>query len=176
MPPEGWANPEVRDQHIDRLPQPQAGNVRETLGRLFSKRDPQPFISQLKEWVDWAAGHGEAIGTIGYCMGGRLSFLLAAHDHRPKAAVCNYGDAPSEEEMAHIEVPVYGFYGGTDHRITDQVPAVAESMKKLGKTYQYAIYPNAGHAFFNDSRVSYHVDAARDAWAKTLAFFDDLLG
>lgn len=171
MPPQGWGDATIRDQHIDQLPSEQGNQVRETLGLLFAPRDNQKLIGQLKAWVDYAQSHGAGVVTTGYCMGGQLSFLLAANDPRPKAAVCNYGTAPTQEEMQQIKAPIYGFYGGTDHRITDAVPEVANTMKALGKTFHYKIYESAGHAFFNDSRVSYDVDAARSAWALTLDFF-----
>ncbi len=175
VPPQAWVDPKVRDQHIDKLPPDEAKTVRETLGILFSPRDNQRLVDQLKVWCDYALQHGRDVVSIGYCMGGQLSFLLATQEPRLKAAVCNYGTAPQESNMANIQAPVYGFYGGTDHRITDEVPKVAESMKKQGKTYHYKIYDEAGHAFFNDSRASYDVNAARDAWARTLAFFNDVL-
>ncbi|NMP23222.1 dienelactone hydrolase family protein [Sulfobacillus harzensis] len=176
MPPEGWGNPEVRDQYISQLPAPEAQNVRETLGLLFQGRDMEGYVKQLKRWVDYAESHGKGVVSVGYCMGGALSFLLACRDHRLKAAVCNYGRAPSEEDRARLETPVYGFYGETDHALTDAVPAVRESMQQLGKPYHAKIYNGAGHAFFNDTRASYNVDAARDAWAETLGFFAKNLG
>lgn len=173
MPPAAWGDQALRDQYIDKEPEPKAGHIRETLGMLFAPRDNEAYMADLKCWIDYIAEQNVTdVVSIGYCMGGQLSFLLAASDSRLKAAVCNYGTAPTADEMAKIQSPVYGFYGGTDHRITDQVPGVAETMKKLGRDFQYRIYPSAGHAFFNDSRASYDPDAARNAWAETLMFFE----
>lgn len=172
VPPQAWGNQSQRDQYIEKLPAAEAQTLRETIGRLFAPKDNESLVGQLRAWVDYAQAHGTAVVSIGYCMGGALSFLLATEDRRIKAAVCNYGTAPSAEALARIEAPIYGFYGGTDHRITDAVPEVSERMTQLGKTFHYKIYPQAGHAFFNDSRSSYDVDAARDAWAETLAFFN----
>lgn len=172
MPPQAWGDPSLRDQYVNKLPTPDAQNVRETLGVLFAPKDNASLIGQLRAWVDYAVHSGGAVVSIGYCMGGALSFLLATEDSRLKAAVCNYGVAPNSEALTRLQVPVYGFYGGTDHRITDPVPELSEQMTQLGKTFHYKIYPEAGHAFFNDSRTSYDVDAARDAWAETLAFFN----
>ncbi len=171
MPPQGWGDTAVREQYINKRPQPEAQNLRETLALLFGPKDNSRFIGQLKAWVDFAEQNDSPVVSVGYCMGGGLSFLLATEDQRVKAAVCNYGTAPTEEALARIDTPVYGFYGGTDHRITDAVPSLAEGMAKLGKTFHYKIYAEAGHAFFNDSRASYNVNAARDAWAETLSFF-----
>jgi carboxymethylenebutenolidase len=172
VPPQAWGDPSLRDQYIEKLPPDEAQNLRETLSRLFAPKDNEALVGQLRAWVDYAEKLGGAVVSVGYCMGGALSFLLATEDTRIKAAVCNYGTAPSAEALTRIEAPVYGFYGGTDHRITDAVPEVSERMTQLGKTFHYKIYPQAGHAFFNDSRSSYDVDAARDAWAETLAFFN----
>jgi carboxymethylenebutenolidase len=129
------------------------------------------MVADLKSWAQYLSEQGREVGSVGYCMGGALSFALATQFPQLRAAVCNYGVAPSTEAMAAIQCPVFGFYGGTDHRITDQVPEVAAAMAKAGKTYHYEIYPEAGHAFFNDSRSSYDPNAARDAWAETLEFF-----
>ncbi|MDP4107588.1 MAG: dienelactone hydrolase family protein, partial [Bacillota bacterium] len=86
-----------------------------------------------------------------------------------------YGNAPSEDELQNIHCPVYGFYGDQDKRITDNVPAFAAQMKQNGKTFNYQIYPQTGHAFFNDTRASYNVVAARDAFQRVLSFFHDSL-
>ena len=64
-----------------------------------------------------------------------------------------------------------GFYGGKDHRVTSQVPALVEAMAATGKRFDHVIYPEAGHAFFNDNRPSYDIAAARDAFARTLIYF-----
>ena len=62
-------------------------------------------------------------------------------------------------------------YGETDERITSKVPEVEAAMKKLKKTYEYKIYKGAPHAFFNDTNGErYKPEAAKEAWAQTLAF------
>jgi carboxymethylenebutenolidase len=71
---------------------------------------------------------------------------------------------------------VRGFYGGKDGRITGGLPALVEAMRAAGKDFEARVYPEAGHAFFNDGRPTYDVAAARDAFARTLAFFRDQLG
>ncbi len=68
-----------------------------------------------------------------------------------------------------------GFYGGTDQRITGQLPAFVEAMGGAGKRFEHFVYERAGHAFFNDGRPSYDVAAARDAFPRTLAFLRDAL-
>jgi carboxymethylenebutenolidase len=87
------------------------------------------------------------LATIGFCWGGGKSFAYAAHNPSLAAALVFYGSAPSDEALAMIKAPVFGFYGGNDARITAQVPRVAEAMKKLGKTYEPVVYEGAGHGF-----------------------------
>lgn len=108
------------------------------------------------------------LGSVGFCWGGARSFALATQSDRLKAAVVFYGSAP--EQPASVKCPVLGLYGETDERITSKVPEVAAAMKATGKSYEYKVYPGAGHAFFNDTGERYNADAAKDAWGRTLEF------
>jgi carboxymethylenebutenolidase len=65
---------------------------------------------------------------------------------------------------------VAGFYGSLDARVNAGLPAFAEAMAGAGKRFEYRVYEGAAHAFFNDTRPVYHVHAARDAYARLLAF------
>ena len=118
---------------------------------------------------------GGKLGSVGFCLGGTLSALLACRDPELGAAVIFYGSPPAVEELANIRCPVLGFYGGKDQRITSHVPAFVEAMVAARQRFEHVVYPEAGHAFFNDNRPSYDVAAARDAFARTLAFFRDAL-
>ena len=80
------------------------------------------------------------------------------------------------EEVPGIACPVLGFYGGADPVVTGGVPAFAAAMEATGKQFTWHIYDGAPHAFFNDTRASYTVAAARHAWAETLAFLSRNLG
>jgi carboxymethylenebutenolidase len=173
VPTEAWHHPEKMQQSLAQQGEEKARLIQETQATLFGPRDTEGMLKDLTAWLDYLGNapesRGMPVATTGYCMGGMLSFQLATRDRRPRVALVYYGNAPDPEAMARIQCPVHGFYGGTDHGITDKVPEVAEDMKKRGKDYGYTIYPDAGHAFFNDTRKSYHVGAARDAWAKTLS-------
>ena len=84
-----------------------------------------------------------------------------------------YGTGPeSEQEIARIQCPVYGFYGGNDARVTATVPKSAELMKKAGKTYQPVTYEGAGHGFMRAGEApdaSAENKKARDAaWKRWL--------
>jgi carboxymethylenebutenolidase len=114
---------------------------------------------------------GQKIGSVGFCMGGGLSALLACSVPDLGAAAIFYGVAPSEERVARIRCPVIGFYGALDARINAGIPGLVAAMQKHGKAFEYHVYEGAGHAFFNDYRASYDVRAARDAFVRVLAFF-----
>jgi carboxymethylenebutenolidase len=71
---------------------------------------------------------------------------------------------------------VIGFYGGLDQRINAGIPAFAEAMRAAGKRFEHRIYEGAPHAFFNDTRPSYEVRAARASFARLLEFLQGTTG
>ena len=113
------------------------------------------------------------VATIGFCMGGALSLYAASLNPEVGACVVFYGGHPNvEPNLETLQAPVLGIYAGKDGFVT---PAVVndlhEKLTALGKRHEFHTYPNADHAFFNDSRPQvYDAGAASDAWAKTLAF------
>jgi carboxymethylenebutenolidase len=87
-----------------------------------------------------------------------------------KAAFVFYGDAPAEGELKDISIPVYGFYGGNDARITAAVPKTEEAMKKAGKTFEQKTYEGAGHGFMRAGSAANASEANKkaqdDAWKR----------
>ena len=105
-------------------------------------------------------------------MGGGMAFYGATQVRAISAIVVFYGSTPSPIDLLQqIEGPVLGHYGELDKRITGGVPQTEEAMKKYAKSYEYKIYPGAQHAFHNDTRPSYHPEAAKEAWNRTIEFF-----
>ena len=181
LPPRAWMQPGERDAAMARLPEPQRGEVAATMGALFSpQRDMGRYAADLVAAAGFLRAHpscrGRRVGSTGYCMGGALSALVACSDPELAAAVIYYGASPPVERLAAIRCPLLGLYGGEDARVSDGVPAFAEAMRAAGRSFAYHVYPGAPHAFFNDTRASYHVESARDAWARTLTFFAEHLG
>ena len=150
--------------------------AREGIGTL--KDDP--VIADLQAAYAYLQSHArvrrDRIGVLGFCWGGQRSFLYATANPDLKAAVVFYGSTPPEERLTDIQCPVLGNYGGTDTRISSQVPQTEASMQRLGKRFDAKVYPGAGHAFFNDTGDRYHEAAAQDAWSRTLRFLKELLG
>ncbi|MBW7456357.1 dienelactone hydrolase family protein, partial [Paenibacillus sepulcri] len=127
----------------------------------------------LRDTYEYSYGRG--VASMGFCLGGTLSGRLAALDPELRGAVIFYGSAPPSESIPEIQCPVTGFYGELDKRITSAVPEFAEAAEKAGVAFEYHIYDGAQHAFFNDTRPSYYVDAARDAYGRTLQFMQQVL-
>jgi carboxymethylenebutenolidase len=129
-------------------------------------------LDMLRRVVDGLEDEGYSrIAVLGFCFGGTYSYALAAEDSRICAAVPFYGTAPSDEKIPHISCPVLAFYGEIDPPIMADFPRVAPAMKKAGVDFEYVIYPDVQHAFFNDeNKLRYNQAAAGDAWAKSIAF------
>jgi carboxymethylenebutenolidase len=118
------------------------------------------------------------VGSIGWCMGGGYSFDLAVNDPKLAAAIVNYGHLATEPEtLKKISAPILGIFGGKDRGIpVDDVNKFAEELKKMGKTVEIKIYPDAGHAFENpNNKQGYRADDAADAWQRQVKFFAQYL-
>jgi carboxymethylenebutenolidase len=119
-----------------------------------------------------------SIGAIGFCLGGRSSFI--ANATLPlKAAVSFYGGgiAANLLEFAKDESgPILFFWGGLDKHIgPEQRNAIAEAMTKAGKPFINIEFSDADHGFFNDEKPAYNPNAAKHAWALTLSFLESNL-
>jgi carboxymethylenebutenolidase len=131
-------------------------------------------VAKLRKVVDALAqepGVDGRIGVLGFCFGGTYTFALAASDDRIRAAVPFYGTAPSPERMATIGCPVLALYGAHDPTLIDALPGVRAAMADAGVDFSDHVYPDAGHAFFNDTSSRYFPEEAEDAWDRALEFF-----
>ena len=118
------------------------------------------------------------VGSIGWCMGGGYSLDLAINDPQLAAAVINYGHLASESDtLKKINAPILGLFGGQDRGIpVEDVQKFAAELKKLGKTVDVTVYPDAGHAFENpNNKQGYRAGDAADAWDRTVKFFAQYL-
>ncbi len=87
-----------------------------------------------------------------------------------------YGPNPANlDDVTRIAAPMLGIYGELDTRISVNVPALAEAMKKYNKSFEYKMYPGAAHAFFNDTGANYNYEEATAAWPATLPFLQRYL-
>jgi carboxymethylenebutenolidase len=133
----------------------------------------------------------DRVGIVGYCMGGRVSFLAACSVKGIKAAAVYYGGGimPTQqqpggppprpgtiEKLAGISCPIISFWGGKDQGIPfTAVDEFEQRMKAAGKHVEVHKYPEAEHGFFTYDRQSYSKPASDDAWPKTVNFFNQHL-
>lgn len=143
--------------------------------KAVSMLPPSQVTGDLNAAVDYAAKIPSANGKVavaGFCWGGGQAFRLATNNKDLKAAFVFYGPPPQNpDDMAKINCPVYGFYGGNDQRVTVTVPTAAEIMRAAGKHYEPVIYDGAGHGFMRAGEAPDASDAnkkARDAAIKRL--------
>jgi carboxymethylenebutenolidase len=139
-------------------------------------------MRDLKAAFDYLASRPDVrhdkIGSVGWCMGGGFSLLLAVHEPKLAACVVNYGSLPTDkDEIQRIQAPVLGNFGAADRGIPPSaVEAFEGAMKAAQKSIDVKIYDGAGHAFENpNNKLGYREAAANDAWARTLAFLNRTL-
>jgi carboxymethylenebutenolidase len=173
-------------------------------GALYPYTDIKGAIAKLKTIKDDVAmaelGKGVAflssqreikkggVGVMGFCMGGRLSFLAnAAHADHVKAAISFYGGGIAAmpdplgranllDQVNKINAPMMLMYGAEDQSIpVEEHQRIALALSQAKKRYSLNVFPKAKHGFFSDRRDSYNADASAEAWAMTLSFFDRFL-
>jgi carboxymethylenebutenolidase len=115
----------------------------------------------------------EKVGVVGFCMGGALALYTATKNPHVGACVVFYGGHPKvKPDLPNLHAPVLGLYAERDDFVTpDSVRALERQLKELGKDVEMKIYPDADHAFFNETRPEvYNAAAAADAWQRTVEF------
>jgi carboxymethylenebutenolidase len=112
-------------------------------------------------------------GIVGYCWGGGISFAHAVHAPSLGASVVYYGVAPPTASLASVRAPVLGLYAGSDARVDATIPPADSALRALGRTFQYSIFPGAGHGFLRQQTGmdGANLAAARAAWPATIAWF-----
>jgi carboxymethylenebutenolidase len=128
----------------------------------------------------------DRIGITGFCMGGRVAYLMATHNRDLRAAAVFYGGnimvpwgegPPPFDGTERIQCPVMGLFGEDDANPNPaDVAKLDAELSRLGKVHEFHSYSGAGHAFMNEGRPSYRQDAAEDAFSKCLAWFERHLG
>ena len=165
----------------------QYGEMAKLMAEVVSKVPDAQVMADLDGAVQWAGAHGgnaERIGITGFCWGGRITWLYAAHGP-VKAGVAWYGrlvGSASAFTPKHpveitpiLKAPVLGLYGGQDGGIPqetiDKMKAALASGSAAAKASEFVVYPDAPHAFHADYRPSYRQGPAEDGWKRALAWF-----
>ena len=152
--------------------------------RMTRLRDVS-VIKDVNATVDFLRSHSnvraDSIGIVGFCMGGRVVYLMAAANPHFKAAVAYYpgnsfspwGDGPSPfDRTKEIHCPLLGHFGADDRSPSpDDMRKLDAELGKHGKVHEFYSYSNAGHAFMNFPSKSYRPHANRASWPRTLGGF-----
>jgi carboxymethylenebutenolidase len=161
-------------------------DYRQIFSEVVSKVPDSQVMSDLDATAAWAqkSGHGraDALGVTGFCWGGRITWLYAAHNPRLKAGVAWYGRLAGEaselqpryplELAAELKAPVLGLYGGEDQGIplTD-VERMRSALATAKQPSEIVVFPGAPHGFHADYRASYRPEQAQQAWRQCLEWF-----
>ena len=148
----------------------------------FGAITPEDLTADLQAAHAWLSTQAlvmaDKIGSIGFCLGGRVSFL--ANAVLPLAAAVSYyggGTHLLKDRAPDLHAPHLFFWGGLDAHISpEHVREVTDAVQAAGKPFINAVISYADHGFHCDERPSYHPQAAAEAWALTLAFFNEKLG
>jgi len=162
-------------------------DVQEIVNKVVSKVPDDQVMSDLDLTAQWAFrdSHGDTrrLTIAGFCWGGRIVWLYAAHNPKLKAGAAWYGRLEGDTNaltprnplafVGGLKAPVIGFYGGKDTSIPlDSVNKMKAALKVTDDPSEIVVYPEAGHGFNADYRPTYNADAAKDSWKRMLAWFD----
>ncbi|MDE2048964.1 MAG: dienelactone hydrolase family protein, partial [Betaproteobacteria bacterium] len=164
------------------------GSMQDLITNVIAKTPDAQVMGDLDATVAWAKDNGgdvSRLGITGFCWGGRIVWLYAAHA-QVKAGVAWYGRLTQSfnptlqptnpiDVVGQLKAPVLGLYGGKDTGIpltdVDKMKAALATGSAAAKQSEFVVYPEAGHAFNADYRPSYVKSAADDGWKRCLAWF-----
>lgn len=162
---------------------------REINRQIYSKIPDTQSMTDLDSTVAWAKsnrGNSKKLSITGFCWGGRITWLYAAHNPKVKAGAAWYGrvvptpNSPVNtlqpttpiDHVKELNVPVLGLYGGLDKGIPlDGVQRMQDELKKYKSGSEIIVFPNADHGFHADYRPTYNKESSDEAWAKLQAWF-----
>jgi len=160
--------------------------MKEILAKVVSKVPDAQVMADLDAAVAWAKASGKGntakLGITGFCWGGRIVWLYAAHNPQLKAGVAWYGRLTGNRTELQpkypvdvggaLKAPVLGLYGGDDPGIPlDTVEEMRKAVKAAGSPSEIIVYPGAPHAFYADYRPSYRREPAEDGWKRLQDWF-----
>jgi carboxymethylenebutenolidase len=161
-------------------------NIQEIISKVVSRVPDSQVLADLDATSAWvkASGKGDTgrLAITGYCWGGRIVWLYAAHNPGVKAGVAWYGRVVGQPDELHpknpidlvaaLKAPVLGLYGGADTGIpVASVEKMRAALKEANKTAEIIVYPDTPHGFYADYRPTYRKAEAADGWKRLLEWF-----
>jgi carboxymethylenebutenolidase len=164
------------------------GEVGKLIAEVISKVPDAQVMGDLDACVAWAGTQGANaanVGVTGFCWGGRITWLYAAHQPAVKAGVAWYGRVVGAanaltprnpvDVAGEIKAPVLGLYGGADTGIpldtVERMKTALAAGSPAARRSEFHVYPDAPHAFHADYRPSFRKEAAEDGWKRCLGWF-----
>ena len=164
------------------------GEIAKLMAEVTNQVPDAQVMGDLDATVAWAKAQGAGVdrsAITGFCWGGRITWLYAAHNPTLKAGAAWYGRLVGEPSAltpvhpvdlaAKLAAPVLGLYGGQDDGIPldtiDKMKAALATGSAMAKKSAFVVYPDAPHAFHADYRPSFRQAAAEDGWTRCLAWF-----
>lgn len=149
--------------------------ARELFPKLDQAKARADFVAAARALAALPESNGK-VGVVGFCYGGGVANYLATQLPDLAAAVPFYGAQPPVDDVPKIKAPLLIHYAGVDERVNAGWPAYEAALKAAGTRYEAHTYPGAQHGFNNDTTPRFDAEAAKLAWARTLAFFRAHLG
>ncbi|MBE2245282.1 MAG: dienelactone hydrolase family protein [Burkholderiaceae bacterium] len=164
------------------------GEIARLMSEVIAKVPDAQVMGDLDACVAWAGANGgdtQRMGITGFCWGGRIVWLYAAHSAVPKAGVAWYGRLVGTSSAlqpkhpidlaAGLQAPVLGLYGGADTGIplesVEKMKAALAAGSKAARQSEFVVFPDAPHAFHADYRPSFRQAAAEEGWKRCIAWF-----
>jgi carboxymethylenebutenolidase len=164
------------------------GEIAKLMAEVVSQAPDAQVMGDLDACAAWARTQGgdvSRLGVTGFCWGGRITWLYAAHNPGLKAGVAWYGRLTSPATLlqpqrpvdlaVRLHAPVLGLYGGKDDGIplesVEQMKAALAKGSAAAQRSQFHLYPDAPHAFHADYRPSFRAAEAQDGWKRCIAWF-----
>jgi carboxymethylenebutenolidase len=145
--------------------------ARAAFGKLDRDKTREDFVAAANYLKDRPDGTGK-VGVVGFCYGGGIAHMLATRLPDLAAAVPFYGNSPDPSEAAKVKAPLLIHFAEKDERINAAWPAYEAALKKADVTYTAHTYPGTQHGFNNDTTPRYDEAAAKQAWQRTVDFFN----
>jgi carboxymethylenebutenolidase len=163
-------------------------DIQKLLSTVVNKVPDSQVMSDLDATADWARSSGRGdlskLAITGFCWGGRIVWLYAAHNSNLKAGIAWYGRLVGTADDLHpkhpidivadLKAPILGLYGGADTGIpTDTVEQMQKALKDANKPCEIILYPDTPHGFHADYRPTYRKDKAEDGWTRLQKWLKD---
>ncbi|WP_409309947.1 dienelactone hydrolase family protein [Pectobacterium sp. B1J-3] len=159
-------------------------NIQQLLAELVHNVPDTQVLSDIDRTANWAikqGGDANKLAITGFCWGGRIVWLYAAHNPQLKAAVAWYGKFNGTKTLnspkhpidiaTELSAPVLGLYGAKDEGIPpEEIDKMRQALRAANANAEIIVYPDAGHAFHADYRPHYHAESALDGWQRMLAW------